>query len=380
MKIVTVVGARPQFVKAGALSRVFRRLPQVCEHIVHTGQHYDANMSDVFFDELDIASPYLNLGIGSGPQGQQTGRMLEAIERVLVELHPHWLLVYGDTNSTLAAALAAAKLHIPVAHVEAGLRSFNREMPEEINRVLTDHIASRLYAPTIQAVTHLQREGIDPTKIVLAGDVMFDAYQHYANQSPPGGKITSPPPYLLVTIHRAENTDNELRMLAIWNALLMVSREHRVVFPMHPRTRQVAQRMGLLDLPRDTDRFTVIDPVGYREMISLQKGAQAIITDSGGVQKEAYFCAVPCVTLRTETEWVELVDLGWNHLASPDSQSEMIAAIHQAAQPGSLSVRPDGLYGGGQAAELIAQDLLAMTQSAKQVHNHVLKQSADNLG
>lgn len=380
MRIVTIVGARPQFVKAGALSRVFRRLPQVCEHIVHTGQHYDANMSDVFFDELAIASPYINLGIGSGPQGQQTGRMLESIERALIELHPDWLLVYGDTNSTLAAALAAAKLHIPVAHVEAGLRSFNREMPEEINRVLTDHIATRLYAPTTKAVAHLQREGIDPSKIVLAGDVMFDAYLHYANQSTGEEALSEGVPYILVTIHRAENTDNEHRMRAIWEALTVVSRDLRVVFPMHPRTRQVAHRMGLLDLPRDTDRLSVIDPVGYRDMIALQKGAQAIVTDSGGVQKEAYFCAVPCVTLRTETEWVELVDLGWNHLVSPDQRDEIVAAIVRASQPGSRGARPHDLYGGGQSAEFIAQDLLATWRKVPQIQNDSQKQSVDSLG
>lgn len=360
MKLLTIIGARPQFVKAGAVTRAARERPQLKEIIVHTGQHYDENMSEIFFRELDLPRPHLNLNIGSGPHGQQTGRMLEALERTMLEIAPDRVLVYGDTNSTLAGALAAVKMHIPVAHVEAGLRSFNRQMPEEINRIATDHVASRLYPPTTTATANLLREGIAADAIVEIGDVMYDAYLHYVRQAPsPGEQLgLARGSYVLATVHRAENTDDPERFSAIWNALLKLSRTLPVVFPMHPRTRQVAARLGLLNTARDNGGMFILDPVGYLEMIGWQSGAGLIVTDSGGVQKEAYFSAVPCATLRDETEWTELVAAGWNTLVPPDDAEAMALRLV------SLVDRPrpvggDNFYGDGTAAMKVVDDLLA---------------------
>ena len=318
-KVLSVVGARPQFIKAGVVSRALRRTTGVGEVVVHTGQHYDENMSEVFFRELEIPKPDYHLGIGGGTHGQNTGRMLEAIERVLLDEKPDWVLVYGDTDSTLAGALAAAKLHIPVAHVEAGLRSFNRRMPEEINRVLTDHVSDLLFAPTETAVQNLLREGISSDKVHLVGDVMYDAALYYGEKAEQKSQILPrlglrPKEYVLATLHRAENTDDPMRLRVILEALAQVHQEMPVVFPVHPRTRKRAEAFGLASL---LNHVMAIEPVGYLDMLMLEKNARLIATDSGGVQKEAFFYRVPCVTLREETEWVELVELGWNQLCPP---------------------------------------------------------------
>jgi len=356
---MTVVGARPQFIKAAPVSRALRKARGTTELLVHTGQHYDDNMSEVFFRELGIPPPDRHLGIGSGPHGDQTGRMLIAIETTIAHLRPDWVLVYGDTNTTLAGALAAAKLRAPVAHVEAGLRSFNRDMPEEVNRVVADHVANLLFAPTRAAVDNLRREGIAKSRIVRTGDVMYDAALYYGTKAERESRILdtlvlSPRQYVLVTIHRAENTDNRDRLTAIFRALEKLSRTITVVLPLHPRTRVAMQRAGL---GKDT-KIKTIDAVGYLDMVMLERNARLIATDSGGVQKEAYFYRVPCATLRTETEWVELVRAGWNKVVPPDRPDRIYRALH-----GMLSRfrRPRGgqsLYGDGHAAEAIVKRLL----------------------
>ena len=353
MKILSVVGARPQFIKAVAVSRVLRASPGVREVLVHTGQHYDDNMSRVFFEELEIPEPDYHLGIGGGSHGQNTGRMLEAIESVLVKERPDWVLVYGDTDSTLAGALAAVKLHIPVAHVEAGLRSFNRRMPEEINRVLTDHASDVLFAPTETAVRNLLREGIPEDRIHLVGDVMYDAALHYGAKAERESRILErlglpPKGYVLATIHRAENTDDQERLRVILEALAEVHQEVPVVFPVHPRTRKRAEAFGLASY---LEKVVALEPVGYLDMVMLEKNARLIVTDSGGVQKEAYFYRVPCVTVREETEWVELVETGWNHLVPPKSAAAISKAV--SAYMGTTGREAD-LYGGGEAAQRIA--------------------------
>lgn len=360
LKIVTVIGARPQFIKAATVSRVVRQRPDVREVIVHTGQHYDANMSAVFFGELDIPEPDFNLGIGGSLHGAMTGRQLEGIEGVLLKEKPDWVLVYGDTNSTLAGALAAAKLHIPVAHVEAGLRSFNRRMPEEINRVLTDHCADLLFAPTETAVRNLEREGVDGCKVQLVGDVMYDAALYYgkraeARRSLLGRLGLVGGDYVLVTVHRAENTDDPARLRNIAQALVELAKETSLVFPLHPRTKGAFADAGLTGLLEGAG-VSLLDPVGYLEMVLLEKHAALVLTDSGGVQKEAYFHEVPCVTLRDETEWVELVEAGWNQLASPEDPARIVDAVR-----GSLGRRgaEESLYGAGDAAEGIVAALVS---------------------
>ena len=357
LKIVTVVGARPQFVKAATVSRVIRDTQGIEERIIHTGQHYDHGMSDIFFDQLDIPKPAYNLGIGSSPHGKQTGLMLAAIEEVVQEETPDWVLVYGDTNSTLAGALAAAKLHIPVAHVEAGLRSFNRAMPEEINRVVTDHLSDVLFAPTLGAAQRLAKEGIDAGKVRMVGDVMFDAARFYAERAERLPHLTdqlglAPKEYALATVHRAENTDDPSRLEAIVIGLCDLARNLPVLMPVHPRTRLALTKSGLLDTAET--HLRVIDPVGYLEMIQLEKQARVIVTDSGGVQKEAFFFQIPCITLRNETEWTELVDNGYNRLAGTDPAA--ITRFFAEFADNDLDwTRP--LYGDGRAAEHIV-DLL----------------------
>jgi UDP-GlcNAc3NAcA epimerase len=357
VKVVTVIGARPQFIKAAAVSRILRK---ECEEIlVHTGQHYDANLSDVFFEELEIPKPDYNLGVGSGSHGAQTGRMLEAIEQVLLKEKPDWVLVYGDTNSTLAGALAAVKLHIPVAHVEAGLRSFNRRMPEEINRVLTDHAADLLFAPTKTAVENLKNEGIPSNKIYLVGDVMYDAALFYGAKAEQKSVILKKleldsGKYILATVHRAENTDDPARLKAIFEGLIKVSREVPVVLPLHPRTAKALDKINLFDKVKK--KIKIIKPVGYLDMVMLEKNARLIVTDSGGVQKEAFFYRVPCVTLRDETEWVELVDLGWNKVVPPRNEKEVAQELRACLNhPGGMEAYP---YGRGDAAIKIVECLL----------------------
>lgn len=319
MKVMTIVGARPQFIKAAVVSRAFKEnCPEVSELIVHTGQHYDSNMSEVFFDELDIPRPNINLGVGGGSHGQNTGRMLESLESSMLAERPDWVLVYGDTDSTLAGALAASKVHIPVAHVEAGLRSFNRKMPEEINRVLTDHIADFLFVPTVTGKLNLIKEGIFQSKIFLSGDVMFDAalyYKRHARMPKIDKALQSKlSDFVLCTIHRAENTDNYSRMSEILKGL--GQGKEAILLPLHPRTRKKIIEMEL-SVPSN---IHIIDPVSYLEMVWLEVNCKLVVTDSGGVQKEAYFHGKPCVTLRDETEWSELVDLGVNVLVGANAE------------------------------------------------------------
>lgn len=352
MKIATIIGARPQFIKAAVVSRKLRERGGVQEIIVHTGQHFDANMSDVFFDELDIPKPNYHLGIGGGMHGQNTGRMVEAIEGVLLQEKPDWLLVYGDTDSTLAGALAAVKLHIPVAHVEAGLRSFNRAMPEEINRVLTDHVSDKLFAPTGTAVKNLASEGIVGEKVQNVGDVMYDAALYYGDKAEQTSqilellKLTSKG-YVLATLHRQENVDDRVRLASILQGL--ASSAKPIVMPLHPRTRKRLQEFGLT-VP---STVRIIDPIGYLDMVMLEKHAALIATDSGGVQKEAYFHKVPCITLRDETEWVELVGSGANRLVGADAAKIAASLDMQVGQ--NCFATP--LYGTGRTGDAIVSFL-----------------------
>lgn len=356
-KFVTVVGARPQFVKAAILSHAVAQTEGLREVLVHTGQHYDAAMSDVFFQQLGIPAPAYHLGIGSGSHGSQTGRMLEAIENVLQQEQPDWLLVYGDTNSTLAGALAAAKIHVPVAHVEAGLRSFNKRMPEEINRILTDHASTLLFAPTQTARKNLLREGFTPERIQMVGDVMYDAALYFAKQAEGASTVLAdhglaPKEYALATIHRAENTDSPARLAAIFEGLQCFAHTMPVVVPLHPRTANTLKKLHQFDAL--TRGLVILEPVGYLDMVSLEKNARLIATDSGGVQKEAYFYRVPCVTLRDETEWMELVDAGWNRLCSPVDGDSVLTALRRSVDA-SGQVRE--LYGSGDACRLILKAL-----------------------
>ncbi len=349
MKIVTVVGARPQFIKAAPVSRILRQTHT--EILVHTGQHYDENMSAVFFAELDLPQPDVNLGIGSGSHGAQTGAMLAGIEQVLLSEKPDWVLVYGDTNSTLAGALAAAKLHIPVAHVEAGLRSFNRRMPEEINRLLTDHIAALLFCPSQTAVDNLTAEGIT-RGVHLVGDVMADALLWAAERARTHSAILEQlglqeKGYLLATVHRAENTDDPARLRAILDAFAAL--DEPIIFPVHPRTRA---RIESLNLKSTIHNLKSIAPVGYLDMVRLEQSARMILTDSGGIQKEAYWLGVPCVTMRDESEWVETVQTGWNVVVGADT-ARIVAAVREFVTP---EERP-ALYGDGRAAERIVDGL-----------------------
>jgi len=313
IRVLTVVGARPQFIKAAAVSRAFADTDGVVEVMAHTGQHFDPEMSEVFFRELGIPAPAHQLDVHGGGHGQMTGRMLEKLEAVMQAEAPDRVLVYGDTNSTLAGALAAAKLLIPVAHVEAGLRSFNRAMPEEVNRVLTDHVSDLLFCPTRAAIDNLKNEGISDG-VHQVGDVMYDATIDATRRARTESQILADlgldaGGYSLATVHRAENTDKAAQLARVLDYLRARAAERPVVLPLHPRTRQAAMRFGL-----DLDGLRVIEPVGYLDMAALLDGCVEVLTDSGGVQKEAYFHRKPCVTLRSETEWVETVEAGWNRL------------------------------------------------------------------
>ena len=351
-KIVTIVGARPQFIKAATVSRIFAARG-VCEVLVHTGQHYDPDMSDVFFEQMGIPKPQYDLGIGGGRHGEMTGRQLEKLEEVLLVERPDWVLVYGDTNSTLAGALAAAKLHIRLAHVEAGLRSFNKRMPEEINRVVTDHVADILFAPTRIAKVNLINEGIPERAIHVVGDVMFDAARFYAERVQKPVWFEADPllaaGFVLCTIHRAENTDDPARLRSIFEGLSMSTLP--VVLPLHPRTRA---RLVELEL-RPPANVRVVDPVGYLEMVWLETHCLAVATDSGGVQKEAYFHRKPCVVLRDETEWTELVEAGCNVVVGVEPAS-ISAALARPSE--SLDFSQD-FYGSGDAAERVVEVLIA---------------------
>jgi len=354
MRICSIIGARPQFVKAAALSAEIaeRGTEMGLEEVsIHTGQHYDRGMSDIFFEELSIPPPKHELGIGSGAHGAQTGRMLEAIEEKLLEEDPDAVLVYGDTNSTLAGALAAVKLHIPVAHVEAGMRSFNRRMPEEINRVVTDHVASINLCSTKTAVENLEREGLEKTA-VLTGDIMFDCALKFAEiarkrRSDTAAGTAAKGPFVLMTCHRAENTDVKERISGILDAAAEIAREHRVVFPVHPRTSKALEKLGL-SIPRDIE---ILPPIGYLDTLFLEKNARVVLTDSGGMQKEAFFFTTPCVTMRDETEWVETIEMGVNVLAGASKDKIVAATAAFAENPPAFT--DESPYGDGKAAAKI---------------------------
>jgi UDP-GlcNAc3NAcA epimerase len=356
MNLLTVIGARPQFIKAAVLSRCLRDNTSfgIKETLLHTGQHYDQNMSDVFFEEMDIPKPDINLHVGSGNHGKTTGLMLERIEDVIIEQKPDAVLVYGDTNSTLAGALAAGKLHVPLAHVEAGLRSFMMAMPEEQNRRLTDHLSTWLFCPTQTAIDNLKHEGItdkgstlpssDNKCVALTGDIMYDASLFYRKKN---NVQTDKKDFILLTIHRAENTDDLNRLNAIFTAINELSGYH-FIFPVHPRTIKIIEKDNI----KLSEHIKIMEPVGYLEMLALEFACTAVLTDSGGVQKEAYFFKKPCITMRDSTEWIELVNAGWNTLTGADT-GKIINAVQNLHIPAEYP----SLYGDGNCAQKIC-DLL----------------------
>jgi UDP-GlcNAc3NAcA epimerase len=357
MNLLTIIGARPQFIKAAVLSRYIRDNLScgIKETLLHTGQHYDQNMSDVFFEEMDIPKPNINLHVGSGNHGKTTGLMLEQIENVILELKPDAVLVYGDTNSTFAGALAASKLHIPVAHVEAGLRYFMMVMPEEQNRRLTDHLSTWLFCPTQTAVDNLKQEGItnnenvripdaDKKRVAITGDIMYDASLYYREKN---NTNINEKNFILLTIHRAENTDDTNRLSSIVKAINSLS-DYRFIFPVHPRTRKILNKLNLVF----NSHVKVIEPIGYLEMIAYEAACSAVLTDSGGVQKEAFFFKKPCITMRDSTEWVELVNSGWNTLTGADT-NKIIDTVKNLHSPDEYSF----LYGDGNCSKKICNYL-----------------------
>ncbi len=354
-KIVSVIGARPQFVKAAAVSRAIQKTGGIREIIVHTGQHFDENMSSIFFREMEIPEPDYNLHVNSLSHGAMTGRMLEKIEEVLLQEKPDFLMVYGDTNSTIAGALAAKKLDIRVIHVEAGLRSFNMKMPEEINRILTDRISDLLFCPTENAVKNLLNEGFGNfnCQIHQVGDVMYDAALYYSERSADRSDIVSrlqvnAGDFILCTVHRQENTDNLENLKSIFKALRVINKQKKIVLPLHPRTRKIMEANHL------TTDFRVVEPLGYFDMLELLKNCSLVITDSGGMQKEAFFFGKYCITMRDETEWIELVDNGYNELAGSDKK-RILEVFHELS--GKSFVKTNQLYGNGDASDLIASHL-----------------------
>lgn len=356
MKIVTIVGARPQFIKAAVVSRAFKaeRNRQINEVIVHTGQHYDANMSEVFFEQMDIPVPEYNLGISGVNHGAMTGQMMIKLESVLIEEKPDWLLIYGDTNSTLAGALVASKLQIPVAHVEAGLRSYNMKMPEEVNRIVADSVSDMLFCPTDTALSNIKKENHRGAAYNV-GDVMYDAALYYSGKSDRTSKILSElsvhkEGYVLATCHRAENTDDKANLVEILAALNEISRETPVLIPMHPRTRIAIDEYNLSEY---LATLTVLEPLNFFDMVSVEKNAKAILTDSGGVQKEAFFYGVPCITMRDETEWVETVRIGANVLTGAN-RSRILNSFADIKKI-ETTLLP---YGNGKASEKILSHLI----------------------
>jgi UDP-N-acetylglucosamine 2-epimerase len=357
VKIVTVVGARPQFIKAAPVSRALRESGHR-EILVHTGQHYDDRMSRVFFDELNIPDPDVNLGVGSGDAGWQTAQMLMALEQILTAEKPDYTLVYGDTTSTLAGALAACKTGLPLAHVEAGLRSFNRTMPEEHNRVMTDHCADVLFCPTRTAVSNLALEGLE-ARVQLVGDTMYDAVVQFVEAAHQRSTILNdlqlrPGEYFLLTVHRAYNADEPEHLSRILAALPKLG--YPVIFPVHPRTRKMIAQLNLPNpLGAAGSKVMMLEPLGYFDMLALEEHARAILTDSGGMQKEAYFLAVPCLTLRPETEWVETLSAGWNKLVGTDTE-QIVEAARNVTRPTS---EPERIFGQGDSSERIRLSLEA---------------------
>jgi UDP-GlcNAc3NAcA epimerase len=350
-QILTILGARPQFIKAAVVSRAIAEFEGLSERLVHTGQHYDMNMSSVFFEEMGIPFPSFSLGIGGGTHAENTGRTLEAVERLILSERPDFVMVYGDTDATLAGALAASKANTPVVHIEAGLRSFNRAMPEEVNRVLTDHVSSLLFAPSDIAIHNLIKEGILGEHVINSGDVMFDAVRQFSAVAAKKSQVLrqlrlEPKRYVLATVHRKENADNPKRLTQILEGFGRSGMQ--ILLPLHPRTRNRLQEFGIVP----AKNIRIIEPVGYLDMMQLEACSMAIATDSGGVQKESYFHGVPGVILRNETEWVELVDIGANRLVGADS-----AAIASALNSLPSELPKMALYGDGHAAQKIAERL-----------------------
>ena len=383
IKILTILGARPQFIKAGSISREIAKYKEIEEIIVHTGQHYDANMSDIFFDEMQIPKPNYFLGIGGKSHGAMTGQMIEKIEEVALKENPDWIMVYGDTNSTLAGAIVASKLHIKLAHIEAGLRSFNMKMPEEVNRILTDRVSTILFCPTDTAMKNLKAEGFEVEeegrsektegrnscfgRVVKVGDVMQDGAMFYKNISTkPSTFNLQPSNFILCTIHRAENTDDETRLRSIFEALNEIAKEKQIILPLHPRTKKLLENLQTKNQKLLTKNLTIIDPVGYLEMVWLIDNCDLVMTDSGGLQKEAYFFEKQCITLRDETEWVELVECGANRLVGADKEkivsSYQLLVSSENSKNDELKTKNQNLqtnlYGGGKASENIIKELL----------------------
>lgn len=352
-KILTIAGTRPQLVKIGAVSRVLRESFE--EVLVNTGQHYDYNMAGVFFEELNIPKPNYDLGIGSDTHGRQTGRMMIAVEEIVEKEQPDAIIVYGDTNSTLAGAIVASKLHIPLIHIEAGLRSYNKEMPEEINRIMTDHVSTLLFVPTDLAVANLAKEGITEG-IHQVGDVMYDAVLYNMETAERKHSLADynliSREYVLGTIHRPDNTDNIERLEAILTAFSTL--EEKVYLPLHPRTKSKIASFGLNPILEQAKNIEIVEPISYLEMLLLEKHAKAIVTDSGGIQKEAYFAKVPCITLRDQTEWLETIETGWNQLVNP-LEVNLVEKLSNLKKGQPI----DDLYGDGQAAKKIVAVLKA---------------------
>ncbi|MGS2738799.1 non-hydrolyzing UDP-N-acetylglucosamine 2-epimerase [Sinomicrobium sp. M5D2P17] len=355
MKIITIVGARPQFVKAAIISREFAKYKNVKEIIVHTGQHFDQNMSEVFFKEMKIPKPHYNFDINGLSHGAMTGQMIEKIEQILLKEKPDWVLVYGDTNSTLAGALAAKKLHIEIAHVEAGLRSFNDKMPEEVNRILTDRISNVLFCPTDTALKNLKQEGYDnlDSEIVLSGDVMEDVAIFYKKLAKRPENLELAKEFVLTTIHRAENTDEEEKLKEIFETLDELAKEIQVILPLHPRTKGKLKSCGI-----KVENITFIEPVGYLEMVYLLEKSKMVITDSGGLQKEAFFFHKPCITLREETEWVELIENNVNILVGSNREKILLAIDSFKERDLNFNIN---LYGKGHAAKNIVKYFMEKT-------------------
>ncbi len=364
MKIITIPGTRPQFIKTGSVSRAIIKynrkvksekleVESIEEIIVHTGQHYNTNMSDIFFEEMKIPKPNYFLGIGGKNHGAMTGQMIEKIEEVCLKEKPDWVMVYGDTNSTLAGAIVASKLHIKLAHIEAGLRSFNMKMPEEVNRILTDRISQILFCPTDIAVENLKREGFDnfDVKVVKSGDVMQDGAMFYRELAVKPSSCDIQESFILCTIHRAENTDNEQRLRDIFEALNEIAKQKQIILPLHPRTKKIIQNLKF-----NIQNLTIIDPVGYLEMVWLIDNCSLVMTDSGGLQKEAYFFEKQCITLRDETEWVELIECGANRLVG--ANKEKILEAYKENSKFNTKNSSLNLYGGGRASENIVKELL----------------------